>query len=185
MIHRQKSVLLVSTVATEWFCKISNEQIGPLSSRQLKAMADAGRLTAKDRVRQGAEGSWVPAGQVKGLFPATGSSAKVFDPGDVPVARPVDAPPSSGQPASRRTAEPVDLPVAQPVSASPQGFAQGRSAGTPPAAPAPPRPAHPGVTGEDSPTEDKPPPDPTGIFGVSESCCHATDNRKLPTNNSS
>ena len=75
----------MSTVASEWFCKISDEQIGPLSSRQLKAMASAGRLTAEDRVRQGAEGSWVPAGRVKGLFPATATpTSKAAPPGNPP-----------------------------------------------------------------------------------------------------
>ncbi|NQU20238.1 MAG: DUF4339 domain-containing protein [Candidatus Nealsonbacteria bacterium] len=121
-------------MATQWFCEISGEQHGPVSSQQLKAMADKGRLTAEDRVRQGDDGSWVPASRVKGLFPAAGSSTKVSDSDDLPTALPVGLP--------------VGLPVAQPVSGTPQAAPQAKRSATPPPAPAPPRPARsPAATG--------------------------------------
>jgi len=119
-------------VATEWFCEISDEQLGPLSSQQLKTMADEGRLTGEDRVRQGTDGAWVPAGRVKGLFPADGSPGRTFDSGDIPVARPIET-----QPAARPAAKAVDLPVAQPASSSRQVPARAKRAATPPPAPAP------------------------------------------------
>ena len=40
----------------EWFCNIGGREIGPLSSRQLKAMADRGQIVPTDNVRRG--GDW-------------------------------------------------------------------------------------------------------------------------------
>ncbi len=57
-------------MASNWFCKISGENIGPMSSKELKAMAEAGQLTPEHLVRRGKDGKWVPAIRVGGLFGA-------------------------------------------------------------------------------------------------------------------
>ncbi len=55
-------------MAVQWYCNISGKTFGPMSAHQLKALAKKGKLTQQHKVRQGAEGSWVPAERVKGLF---------------------------------------------------------------------------------------------------------------------
>ena len=56
-------------MADEWYCEIAGREIGPLSSEQLRAMAAKGQILSSDCVRQGAQGSWILARQVKGLLP--------------------------------------------------------------------------------------------------------------------
>ena len=55
-------------MADEWYCEIAGREIGPLSAQQLRAMAAKGQILPNDCVRQGTQGSWVPARQVKGLL---------------------------------------------------------------------------------------------------------------------
>jgi GYF domain 2 len=55
-------------MATEWFCKIMGDEQGPLSAGQLQALARSGRLTIDDVVRKHADGTWVRAENVIGLF---------------------------------------------------------------------------------------------------------------------
>lgn len=76
-------------MSTEWFCKIMGEQWGPMSSQELMAVASRGRLTRDDVVRKGANGTWVRAELVKGLFntapPAvTATSNRAAVPGRTP-----------------------------------------------------------------------------------------------------
>lgn len=85
-----------------WFCKISGHQLGPLSSQQLRAMAAEGRLAPEDHVRQGAQGPWLPAAQVKGLFAA-----------DEPVRRP-----AAGRPATSRVPQAQPPPKVPPAPAA-------------------------------------------------------------------
>ena len=57
-------------MASEWFCQIAGTELGPLSAQQVKAMVVEGRLHPDDVIRRGADGAWLPASRVKGLFPA-------------------------------------------------------------------------------------------------------------------
>jgi len=57
-------------MTADWFCEILGNELGPLSSKQLRTLVEKGKLSPDDRVRQGTEGNWVPAGRVKGLFPS-------------------------------------------------------------------------------------------------------------------
>ncbi len=59
-------------MAEEWYCKIAEQEIGPLSASQLKALASSARLVGDDPVRLGQTGAWVLARQVKGLFSPVG-----------------------------------------------------------------------------------------------------------------
>jgi GYF domain 2 len=55
-------------MASEWFCRIMGEEWGPMSAQELIAVAQRGRLTRDDFVKQGAKGTWVRAELVRGLF---------------------------------------------------------------------------------------------------------------------
>ncbi len=91
-------------MALVWFCKISEEQLGPFSSRQIKELVAEGRLSPGDHVRQGTDGPWQRAGEVRGLFPHEGSVAKVSDSQGLPVARPLQ--PSPPPPPKAKKAPP-------------------------------------------------------------------------------
>ncbi len=84
----------------DWYTKIAEQVVGPLSPDQLKALADGGRLTPNDPIAKSKDGPWVPASRVKGLFE---------------VAAVDDEPPAS---APQPTAQPV-LPTTQPANEAP------------------------------------------------------------------
>ncbi|NLS96059.1 MAG: DUF4339 domain-containing protein [Planctomycetaceae bacterium] len=52
----------------EWYTKIAEQVVGPLSADQLRALADGGRLAPNDPIARSKAGPWVPASRVKGLF---------------------------------------------------------------------------------------------------------------------
>lgn len=60
---------MATSVSNQWWAKIDGHERGPLSSEQLKRLADRGELTLGSEVRRG-ESAWKPASEVKGLFPA-------------------------------------------------------------------------------------------------------------------
>lgn len=82
----------------EWYTKIAEQVVGPLSAEQLKALAAGGRLAPGDPVSKSKEGPWVPASRVKGLFEV----AAIDDQSDeeIPAAESVagHAPPPIPQP---------------------------------------------------------------------------------------
>ncbi len=117
-------------MATQWYCKIAGYERGPLSAQALKSMADKGRLQPDTLVRQGPEGSWVPASRVKGLFskggaPATQqakpkSDAKSdSDSSAVLVAKPLEDLPRAGETKPPPKAKPVPPRVAKPLAEPP------------------------------------------------------------------
>jgi hypothetical protein len=55
-------------VATEWFYSIDGEQVGPVSSSELKQLAASGEITPNDLVWREGMPEWTPARKVKGLF---------------------------------------------------------------------------------------------------------------------
>jgi Zn-dependent protease with chaperone function len=73
---------------TEWFCQISDDEYGPVTSAALRALAASGRLSTTDRVRKGRVGNWVTASQIAGLFDASKSVSKAPRPLPVAVAAP-------------------------------------------------------------------------------------------------
>lgn len=52
-----------------WFYQIMGKQLGPISSAQLRVLANAGTVAPDTMVKRGAAGGWMPAGRVQGLFP--------------------------------------------------------------------------------------------------------------------
>ena len=61
-------------MASEWFYRtIGVQQVGPISSDELRNLAQRGMLSHDTLVKNSPEGPWVPADRVKGLFsPVTG-----------------------------------------------------------------------------------------------------------------
>lgn len=62
-------------MAANWFAKCGGAQYGPLTSAQLKRLADGGKVLPDSLVRRGESGTWVPAQKVKGLFSASSGAA--------------------------------------------------------------------------------------------------------------
>ncbi len=58
----------------QWFCKIGEEELGPMSAQQLSQLVRLRRLSPSDLVRKD-DSKWVPAGRVKGLFPTEVAAA--------------------------------------------------------------------------------------------------------------
>jgi hypothetical protein len=111
-------------MAIQWFVQHGGKQYGPLTSANLKKLADEGKIVPTTSVRSGIEGAWVPASRVQGLF-ATAPAPAAAKPAS-PTAKPA--------PALRKavTQPPVDLgaPPLAPPPAPPMGRAV---AGSPPA----------------------------------------------------
>jgi hypothetical protein len=63
-----------------WFVVRGGTEEGPCSGTQLKDMAASGKLQPTDLVRRGDVETARPAGQIKGLFPATSSAVLPDDP---------------------------------------------------------------------------------------------------------
>ena len=58
-------------MAGEWYYKVLGQEAGPMSGAELKDLAESGFLGPDVLVRKGADGDWIPAGQVGGLFGGT------------------------------------------------------------------------------------------------------------------
>jgi hypothetical protein len=62
-------------MAHEWYVLHQGKAWGPLTSGQLKKLAAEGKVSPTTNVRSGAEGRWVPASRVQGLFAAPSGAA--------------------------------------------------------------------------------------------------------------
>lgn len=89
----------------QWYCRLMGDELGPLTSAQLLEMARSRKLTPEDYVRKGAEGAWVGAYRVKGLFDEDASASGISK---IVTAAQVAA-------ASEAPAEPEPPPVKQHV----------------------------------------------------------------------
>jgi len=104
-----------------WFCKIAGKELGPMSARELKALASQGQLHPSDLVRHGREAAWVPAGRLKGIF--SGSALRV---GSEPVSGPApplptrdSAPTVPAQPAGALRPAQTPPPLSRSLPAGP------------------------------------------------------------------
>ena len=52
-------------MAAEWFYLVLDQELGPVSSAELKALAADGDVSSDTLVRKGPAGKWVLAGEVK------------------------------------------------------------------------------------------------------------------------
>ena len=65
-------------MATQWYCRLMGTELGPFTSKQLLEMARSHRLMPDDSVKKGAEGMWVAAHRVKGLFDDASASTIIM-----------------------------------------------------------------------------------------------------------
>ncbi len=93
-------------MANEWYVQHGGKQHGPLTAVNLKKLADDGKIAPTTPVRLGADGAWVPAARVKGLFPATAAAQ--------PAAKPVASGAKAASPPAPKTSAPAAPPVAPP-----------------------------------------------------------------------
>jgi len=54
--------------AANWFLKVGNQVHGPMSAAELRQKAAAGLIGPETPIRKGADGQWVRAEKVQGLF---------------------------------------------------------------------------------------------------------------------
>ncbi|MCO6457106.1 MAG: DUF4339 domain-containing protein [Pirellulaceae bacterium] len=95
-------------MAVQWYCRIGDQQLGPITADLLRQLAEQGQLTPDSLVRQGEAGSWVPASRVRGLYPNGQASGSV-----------VLSPAESGQTAARTSSGASGPPVQSgPVTSS-------------------------------------------------------------------
>lgn len=52
-----------------WYVQFSGREIGPVSSAKLRELALRSKITSDSLIRKGAQGNWVSASRVRGLFP--------------------------------------------------------------------------------------------------------------------
>jgi len=104
-------VLEGMAMSKQWFFQVMGEELGPVSSVELKEKVKQGQIQPETLVRLGREGRWTPADRVKGLL----------DPPPVPApAPPLPPRPDARPPASRSQAPaPAPVPVAANVTNSP------------------------------------------------------------------
>jgi hypothetical protein len=109
----------------EWYVQHGGKEHGPLTSVNLKKLAEDGKIAPTTSVRLGADGAWVPAGRVKGLFPAATAAAPTVKPAPAAAVlktAPLAAPPIAPPPAPLK-ADPLaraPLPKAAPLTAKPK-----------------------------------------------------------------
>lgn len=118
----------------DWYYKIAEQVVGPLSAEQLKALAEGGRLSPGDPVAKSPKGPWATASRVKGLFEVAAvddepeEEAASSEPVPPAVAkeqkraeRPVEEPPIPQPPVVTSTQAPSQAPMQQaaPVTSAP------------------------------------------------------------------
>lgn len=62
-------------MAAQWYYKLSNEEFGPVSSSELKRLAEAKTIVPDTFVKREADSDWVRAHRVSGLFPPPAGTA--------------------------------------------------------------------------------------------------------------
>jgi uncharacterized RDD family membrane protein YckC len=75
----------------EWYYLVEGQQMGPVGSRELKTLADRGRLQPSDLIWREGLPNWVPAARVKGLFVDTDVYGLDEEPAPLPAAPPAGA----------------------------------------------------------------------------------------------
>jgi hypothetical protein len=55
-------------MAAQWYYQVMGEAVGPMSASELKHAAQTGKVMPESLVKKGADGDWVLAERVKGLF---------------------------------------------------------------------------------------------------------------------
>lgn len=91
-------------MATQWYCRLMGTELGPFNSKQLLEMARSHQLMPDDSVKKEADGTWVAAHRVKGLFDDPSSSTIIM----------ASLPPDVQQALERKQEAQEETPTAQP-----------------------------------------------------------------------
>jgi hypothetical protein len=86
----------------EWYYTSGGQELGPVSGRELKEIASAGRIQPTDEVWREGMANWQSAASVKGLFPAEPAAAAQPQPPSPANAPPTPSPIPTFQPATTR-----------------------------------------------------------------------------------
>lgn len=70
---------------SDWLYAVDGEQNGPISSKELRNLAEAGQLGADDLVWKDGLKNWVPAKCVRGLFPQESTQRPISEHVDIPA----------------------------------------------------------------------------------------------------
>lgn len=97
-------------MASEWIYQVMDKQVGPISSAELRSLAQQGTVKLDTPVRKAPDGAWVPAGRVDGLFALPNGSPQ---PATAPrTASPPPRAPLSEKPSGLGAATKITLVVA-------------------------------------------------------------------------
>ncbi len=101
-------------MASEWFYQVMGKQVGPVSSAELRNLAQRGIVTFDTPVRKGAGRTWVSAQRVRGLFrtPNTASPRIPTVTADLLRKQPADV--SRQKPRQPLSSDPQPTPNAPP-----------------------------------------------------------------------
>ncbi|MFO0820120.1 MAG: GYF domain-containing protein [Pirellulales bacterium] len=86
-----------------WYCRVGEQQIGPLTLQQLRRLAAKGELKLTSLVRRSDVASWTEAGQIPDLWPRA-------------AALPPDPTDATARPTAPSAAPPTTLPLRAPQS---------------------------------------------------------------------
>ncbi len=103
---------------SQWHCKIGDRQYGPISTRELKELADTGKLQPTDLLKKDGTTSWAHASAVRGLFGGHEHAAELGH-GPVKTAgpeSPLRSPPSPPAEQIRASDGPADVPQRRKLS---------------------------------------------------------------------
>ena len=92
-------------MASQWFCKVLGQEVGPVSFPNMAEMVRSGTLKEDDRVRRKGSQDWIPAREVIGLFRAAKAQAAQAAPA---------AGKTKGVSAPGKTEEPAQPPARPP-----------------------------------------------------------------------
>lgn len=67
-------------MASQWYYAVGDDEKGPVSSQELKSLADSGQLSPTDQVWKEGMADWAEAGKIPNLFKDAPSAAPTIDP---------------------------------------------------------------------------------------------------------
>jgi hypothetical protein len=79
-------------MASEWFCKVLGQEVGPVGFPDMAEMVRSGTLNEDDKVRRKGTAEWIPAREVIGLFRAARKAPAAPVEPSPPAAKPEPAP---------------------------------------------------------------------------------------------
>ena len=87
-------------MASQWYCRLMGTELGPFTSQQLLEMARSHRLMPDDSVKKEADGTWVSAHRVRGLFDDASASTIIMASLPPEVKQALESKKTSKEPAS-------------------------------------------------------------------------------------